>query len=233
MLSKIIKYFLSIVFLTTSVFGQTATDVLKKVSEKMNSKEKFEYQLKYNLYKGHTSSKVFQTYDGFFQKRDVSDYYMQIDDAEIIMKNTFNLKINHKEKAMALYDEDKVVPDNQNIELLTQVCKINTFKKSATGYEITLIPGQFSGLYYSKIVLYIGLNHFLKKQVFYYNSQMDFSKNLNDTDLEYPRLEILCYSLKNSLQVKKPVLNDFVTITGKKISPKTKYKSYQISDLRK
>ena len=227
------RYFLFFFFLLTGLYAQTANDVLKKMSEKMNSNQNFEYSLKYNLYKGHNSKQIFQSYNGFFQKRGKNDFYVKIDQTEILSKDNLNLKINHTEKALAISKDTDAQFENFDLNSFVKICKVKSYKKKPEGHEIVLEPRELSGLHYSKIILLVDLKYYIKKQVFYYNGEMDFSNNLNESDLKFPRLEVLYFNHKTPIKEKKPSLSEFISSKdNKRFVVSKKYKSYEFTDLR-
>ena len=96
------------------------------------------------------------------------------------------------------------------------------------------MPKEFSGLNYSKIVLNIGKNYLIQKQVFFYNTNMNFSKNYRKQELTTPRLEILYnnYTYKNIQLAKLNTAKFFIVNKENKVLATSAYKSYEVNDNR-
>jgi hypothetical protein len=135
---------------------------------------------------------------------------------------------------MLISDKQNFSTGNFDVSKLVDFCKITSFKDYKTYWEIILTPKQFSGLNYSQIVLNISKSYLIQKQVFYYNSSVDFSKNYNKQDLDYPRLEIIYSGYTDKIVEKNKInTNGFFTISkNNKALATTKFKDYEVTDRR-
>lgn len=214
--------------------AQTVNEVFKKVNAQFTAAKPLQFNTKYNLYKDHKSNVVHQSYTGMFLKNASNEVYMKIDKTEFINANKLSLKINHSEKAMLIANKQEFSTGDFDVSKMLDFCTISSFKDLKAYWEIVLIPKELSGLNYSKIVLNINKKYLIQKQVFYYNTGINFSNDYRKQELNYPRLEIL-YSNHNDKVVNFSKINTNVFFTinkNNKVSATPMYKSYEVTDKR-
>lgn len=230
-----IKMFLLIGFLfSIFVSGQTASDVLAGVSKQYESAKPIQFNTQYNLFKDSKSTVVHQTYMGTFQKNSTNEIYMKIDKTEFLNTSKYSIKVSHNERAMIVANKQEFATGDFDINKLLVYCTIGSFKDYKVYWEIVLINRQYSNLDYSKIVLNINKNYTIRKQIFYYNTQLNFSNDYRKQDFSSPRLEIE-YSNHNNKEVSPSIFNSnsFFTVSkANKILPSIKYQNYQVDDNR-
>ncbi|WP_300570702.1 hypothetical protein [Flavobacterium sp.] len=192
-----------------------------------------QFNTTYNLYKDYKTKVVHQTYSGTFLKNVSNEIYLKIDKTEFINTKKLSLKINHGEKAMIVSNSQEFSTGQFDVSKLIEFCKISSFKDFKSYWEIILVPKEFSGLNYSQIVINVSKNYVLQKQIFYYNTGMNFSKDYKNQDLSNPRLEILYSTNNSSVNLSKINTNVYFTINkNNKVSVTAKYKNYEVSDKR-
>ena len=221
-------------FIPFVVFTQTVNTVLAGVSNKFTAKQSIQFTTRYNLYKDAKSNIITQSYPGIFMKNSNNQLYMKINNTEFLNTSKYTVKINHEEKAMIISKNQKFSMGDFDIKKLLVLCTINSFKDKNNCWEIMLSSKQYTDLQYSKVILFINKDFTLKKQVFYYNTQLNFAQDYKKQDLSNPRLEIV-YSNYNNNEVSSLNFNtdNFFTITkANKIVPSVVYKNYQIDDMR-
>ena len=220
--------------LSMTTFGQSVSDVFKKLNTQYTNSKPLQYATKYSLYKDYQTKVVSQSYNGSFMKTATNVVYMKIDDTEFINGKQFSVKINHKEKAMDVSNKPGLSTAEFDMNKLLVLCKIVSYKDYKVYWEIVMTPGEYSGLTYSKIVLNINKNFTIQKQVFYYNTEVNFSTDYKKQNLSMPRLEIV-YSNYNNNPVDSSKMNvySFFSISkNNKITATAKYKDYEVSDVR-
>ncbi len=216
------------------LMGQTSSEVFEGVSKQFSSNKPLQFDTKYSLYKSADSKIATQSYNGFFRKNDSNEIYLKIDKTEFLNTTKYSIKANHLEKAMVVSKNQKFALGNFDINQLLSYCTINSFKDYKSYWEIVLLNRPLTGLEYSKIVLLIDKSYKIKKQVFYYNTQINFSKDYRKQDFSNPRLEIV-YSNYNNKPVSQALLSSetFFTISNKnKIIPSLACQNYEIDDMR-
>ncbi len=231
-----VKFLLLAAFglLSLSVSGQNVNEVLKKMSAQLSQNKPLQFDTRYDLYRDAKAKTVYESYKGNFRKNDRNDVYMKIGNTEFINSGKMALKVNHDQKAMVITDRQQFSTGDFDVSKLLQFCKIQSFKSFKEDWEIILVPNEFSGLTYSKIVVLVNKNYTMKKQTFFYNTGIDFSKDYRKQDVTHPRLEIT-YTNYNHNPVSAQLLNTglFVGIAKtNKPAATAKFKNYEIIDKR-
>lgn len=231
---KTIITYLFIIACSTLSFGQKVNEVLQKMSEKITAPNVFCFDTKYSLYKDQKTNVAKQTYLGFFIKNQNNEIYYKIDNTEFINTKKMGLKINHKQKAMSITNSQDFSTGSFDISKLMAFCTISSFIDNKTFWEIILTPKELSGLNYSQIVLNIGTNYLLQKQVFYYNTGFNLSNDYKKQLLDYPKLEIIYSGYNNKVnEVNKINTSLYFKINqNNKIQATEKYKNYEVVDTR-
>lgn len=228
-------FLLAIVFsLSLSVRAQNVNDVFKKMNVQLSQAKPLQFDTKYDLYRDAKAKTIYESYKGNFRKNAQNEVYMKIGNTEFINSLKTSLKVNHDQKAMVVTDRQKFSSGEFDVSKLLQFCKIQSFKSLKDTWEIVLTAKEFSGLTYSKIVLLVNKNYTLKKQTFFYNTGIDFSKNYNKQDVTNPRLEIN-YTNYNHNPISAQLLNSdlfYTTSKSNKLTASAKYKNYEIIDKR-
>jgi hypothetical protein len=217
-----------------SVTGQTVNDVLNKMNATLTGASPVHYNTKYNLYRDAKSKIIYESYSGQFQKTSANEVYMKIDNTEFVNTGKRALRVNHKQKAILIMDPQPITTGDFDMKKLAELCKITSFKDYKSFWEIIFVPNEFSGLTYSRIQLIINKNYTVSKQVFFYNTGLDFSKDYRKSDVSQPRLEILYSKYDKNLPDVNKLKNDFFISFNKqnKAIPSGNYKNYKIVDKR-
>jgi len=226
-------YILAIFLFGCCLHAQTAEEVLAKVNTKYSAAQCLSYNTTYNLYKKADATKVYQTYKGSFTKNSNADIYVKIGETEFYNTKFINVMVSHKEKIIISSKPQPLSQQEYNIKSLLSMFTEGTIKDKQSHWEIELLPKPFSSLPYFKLVLHIGKDYYLKKQVFYYSEGTDFSTDYRKPDINYPRLEIVIG--KPSLQPvpqSKFSVSQYFTIVSKSIKPTAKYANYELIDQR-
>jgi hypothetical protein len=178
------------ILLTVSLNAQTAKELLNEVYKKYSKDEPLSFKSYYNLFKTFDSKELYQSYSGIYYKDKEHKVYMKINETEILNNKEVSLKISHEEKAMIVgFPEINVGGAEFDMLALLEIYKSDGVLDKKTHWELTLKANQI-GLPHGKIVLHIGKDYFLKKQIFYYDEVVDFSKDYTKKEIHQPRLEI-------------------------------------------
>ncbi|MBF4485034.1 MULTISPECIES: hypothetical protein [unclassified Flavobacterium] len=214
-------------------YSQDAKEIFKKVGEHYAAAKPLQYKMNYVLFKDFDSKKVEESYSGVFYKNAQNEMYTKIGNTEILNTKKVNLKISHPEKMIEI---NKPIPDYKggfDIKPLLEICKIEKCIDLKTHWEITLTTKSFTGIPYSKIVVSVSKTYFIQKQVFYYNTPSDFSKDYRKADVHYPRLEITNSSFnRNPVNVSLFKSETYFNSSGGKIVLSQQLKKYEIIDQR-
>ena len=229
------KIFISFVLIcfTSLTYSQSIDEVLKRVATEYSNSKPLQFNTKYNLYKNNKQKLVFESYIGEYKKNEKNEVYQKIDETEFIWNKNICLKIVHPDKLINITLSQPVEMKNFDIQSLKEICDIKSFTDKKVYWELILTTKAFSILPYSKIIIHIGKNYFIQKQLFYYNTAIDFSSNHRKQELEYPVLEIL-YSNINRKQISNIFfnINKYIEEKNKNIKATKAFQSYTIEDHR-
>jgi hypothetical protein len=231
-----LKRIIVVSVLLTCCFGysQTVKEIFQNMGKQYTVAKPLQYKTRYILYKDFDSKKMEESYNGVFYKNDQNDMYTKIGNTEILNTKKVNLKISHPEKMIEISDPLPNYVGDFDMKPLLDLCKIEKCIAFKAYWEVTLTTKQFSSLPYSKIVVRISKNYFMQKQVFYYNTATDFSKDYHKPELHYPRLEVSYSDFSRNI-ISPSVFNSntYFTTSGKKsVVLSQKLKNYGIVDQR-
>ena len=233
-MNKIVVYIILSISFTPFVKAQTIDEIMSAVYDKYMHKEPLQFSTTYNLYKSAESKEILESYKGHFYKNASNDVFMKINTTDILNTDDFRLKISHKERAILVTNPEDKVKKDFNMKGLLLIYDVENIKDNKSFWEIKLKSKKLSTEPYRKIVIHISKDFRLKKQVFYYGSQLDFSKNYKKTDLSQPRLEISYYGYSKG-EINENIFNSSVYVIATKsgkIKVSEKFKDYELVDRR-
>jgi len=225
-------YFFLLVFLP--LYGQqSGKSVLEKVRAQYASNKFIQFNTVYNLYKTHDAKTITQTQKGSYLKNPQNDIFIKIGAVEYYLNNKVSTQVNHDEKMILVTNPGKLKKDEFNIDELLKWFSMGSFKDKVSYWEIELLGKQGSSLPYSRIILTIGKDFNIQRQVFYYNTPINFSNDYSKPDNQSPRLEAI-YSKHSNAVIAGAKFNStqYYTIIGNKIKLSSKYSNYQVVDQR-
>lgn len=222
-----------VICFSTFSYAQSVDGVLKIVAQEYSNTKPLQFNTKYNLYKNSSQKKVFESYVGQFKKNEKNEVYQKIDKTEFIWNKNICLKVVHPDKLINISISQPLEMKNFDIASLKEWCDIKSFVDRKSHWELTLTTKAFSSLPYSKIVIHIGKNYFIQKQLFYYNSAVDFSTDYRKQNLDYPVLEIIYSSFTRKKESSTFFnMNKFIEEKSKLIKATKEFQSYTIEDHR-
>lgn len=225
------RFIIMLLFIQNVTFSQTVKEVLTKLNANYADSKNLQFSTKYNLYKTATSKDVYESYSGLFRKSDKSNYYVKISNTEIINTDKLNIKITPEEKIILATDPTTFNLGEFDIKQFLEFCDIKSFVNYKNYWRLTLTSKAFSSLSYSKIVVDIGKDYFIKRQEFFYNTGIDFSQDYRNQDINYPRIEIV-YSNYNRNKVDSSLFKTDKYIILKNTKILSKLDKYEIIDQR-
>lgn len=178
------------ILICSGVFSMEPREVIRKMQQVYKDLTSYEYTCRYELFKGHKSTEVADAYDGKFC-RSKAGYYQQIGQAEFVYAESFFLKVNHSEKAVALNLPQKNVQQQADLEQALKHCSEIKLEDNDTYYTVILKISNTSLVPYSLIRVRISKSdyHLLRLDL-YYTDMKDFSSVRNKPDMEQPHLRI-------------------------------------------
>jgi len=212
---------------------QSGKSVLEKVKAQYASNKFIQFNTVYNLYKNHEAKTIYQSHKGEYFKNPENEVYLKINATEYYLNNKISTQINHEEKMIFVTNPGKINKDEFNIAELLKSFRISSFNDKKTYWEIELLGKLGSPLPYSRIILIIGKDFYIQKQVFYYNTTLNFSKDYSKPDEKTPRLEIVYGKHSNAaIPAAKFSPSKYYTIVSNKVKLSSKYSNYEVADQR-
>ncbi|WP_064967127.1 hypothetical protein [Tenacibaculum ovolyticum] len=167
--------------------------ILESYKVAVENDTEYQVNLTYKVYKGHSERIPIEVQKGILYKKG-NNSYTKLSDVEMI--NTVNtyLKINHNEKAVLIADGVQK-PEGLNLKLdeLYKYVNAKIINENPKTWVIKLTPkGKVTQLPFSSLIIELSKGTYrVKKQLFYYLTQMDFSEDLRKTDVANVKLEVL------------------------------------------
>lgn len=202
---KYLKYVVLIVFILVGgiAISQNPEKLLKESFENTFGKQEFEMETTYRLYKGLEGTKVFENYSGINAKKG-NNFYQKIGAMELLIGNSFFVKLNHIDKEITIGTSKKNFPDILSIdsvsELLKYYCEGSiTKEKEYVVIEMDAIPEKHGDI--AKMKIYIK-NGKIIKQVFFLSQIKDFSiyeENKGEKSFDVARLEVDYKNIKHKV----------------------------------
>jgi len=219
-----------LLFLLSNGYAQTRDEVIARVVKVYSSAEPLQYSTTYSLFKNHNDKSSIQSYKGFFCKDERSNIYLKIKNTEFLSSSKFNIKINNDDKVIIVTDNRSVVAaQDYDIKKILNSFNAGSFRCKNGGWEIEFVSKPSSAIQYSRVIVNIGKDYFIKKQDFYYNTGFNFSKDPTKREIHYPRLEIAFSQAQRNIMSKEIFkTSNYFTEIGKGLKLTNKYKQYTI-----
>lgn len=216
-------------FFKFSLYSQTAEEVLVNVSKVFDKNNFLSFKSNYNFFKSHSSKTPMETYPGIYKKKG-NNLYQKIGQTEFVIIGDKSLKIVNSEKTMMTFHTSQSMNQNQfDFKLMKTMFTVKSLKDKKSYWEIELEAKQFSTVSYGLIRLIVDKNYRVKKQIFYYNTAINFSKSISKSDIDYPRLEIdISDYSTNPIDLSYFDISKYVLISKQGINPIGKYSNYKL-----
>lgn len=228
------RYILQILLFTNfCLYSQSKEAVVTKVSAQYALNKPLHFNTVYNLYKTPESKSIIESYKGEFYKNAANEIYLKINATEYFITKKVSAQISHSEK-IVLVSKTKTIPNDQyDIDKLLKSFDYGSFKDKKTHWEIELLAKKVTDVPYSKIILYIGKDYFIQKQVFYYRTGINFSKDYSKKDIQLPKLEI-AFSKPSRKEIASSIFDTspYFSVTKKEIKLSGKCSNYELIDQR-
>ena len=227
-------FFLLILISANSLFGMNVTELIQRMQKIYNNKSTFEYHCNYELFKGHKSDVIEESYKGYVY-RNKSEVFQMIDETEFVYAADFFLQISNSEKLISISRPQRLITTNVDLNVALKNCSKTQLEEKEGYYAVTLIIKNSSDLPFSVIKMRIDKKKFyLERLDIYYTDLIDFSKDSNKKDEDKSHLKITFDTPKfNPKEVDYFVLNRYITKSNSGIlSLVDKYSTYQLIDNR-
>lgn len=203
--------------------AQTAKQILKKASEKLQSDAYFSAFTKYSLYPDHKSSKAKEEYSGMILKKN-GIYYYKIKNTEFVGFKDYAVKVSKDEKAMQIEKSaENTFPINIESLLKGYDLKLTGNDKAYWICEIT--PPKVSQSAFSKMTVFIRRKDYsiAAQKIYFFGSVQD------DRIVPGQRLEAV-FSERKPSQLDAFLVNEknYFTRSGKEIKPAERFKGYKL-----
>ncbi|WP_298892935.1 hypothetical protein [uncultured Psychroserpens sp.] len=208
--------------------------VIEKVVSKQNSLDDYKTELIYTIYNDSISMVKKDEQKSEFIKKG-SDYYFKMGNSEIIITNSFFIKISHSEKMMLYSKMDKASDDffkiqNQFTAFLEQF-ETKTIDDKGTYWECVLSKPTTLKTPFSKIILSINKkDHAVLKQVYFFNSSIEKTYDSSSKNTQNERLEVVQTNFQKSPKITNSVFSfeKYLKPNGNSYTNSTYTKDYKI-----
>lgn len=224
--------FLGIISFSSIGFSMDVKTLLKKVQERQGSR--LSADIKYEIFKGHSTSVSSSSQIGFFVSRD-GLAYQKIGQTEFVYGADFSLQVSNQERIIVLSRASKLNYGNVDFEVIEKESSSQYIDESGNYYVLTFVLKGSSSVPCSKIIYKIHKEKFFVTQAdFYYSIQEDFATKFNETDLHYPHLRILFSNVNTSPNWNEELTNfsTYFTSVDNLIKPKGRLTNYRLIDQR-
>jgi len=215
-----------------TVFAQDAKTIITK-AQQCYKKDKYSLGMKYHSYATYTTSDVFKSYDAVLIKNS-ADMYYKILNTEMILIGADMLKIAHDQKLVQHNQVNQASVNQMNpmdIEKLLPYFVKKEVKETDSGYQCIFYTSEITQLPYSKLEVFVNKSTYeIQKQIMYFNQVKKYKTANGEIKTNYPRLEIICAPLENTIDDEKFVLSNYIHKKGSTVILNKKYTNYQLVD---
>ncbi len=212
-----------------------ARELINKMNEVYKKKTKLEYFCTYELFKGHKSKEIDNSYEGYIYKNN-KNIYQKINTTEFIYTSEFYLKVNHSEQIMELNAAQKNVNVQTDVDGILKECSEIKLETKNGKYQLIFYFKDNIKYPYSLVKLSLDKKTYMINQLdFYYSSNQDFSKDDKKNDFHQGHLRITFskYKEKPEELVDFFSLKRYLEVNNKVLTPVGDYKNYALVDKRK
>ena len=182
-------------------------DVVKQMMAVYEKHKVYSVDMKFSLYKGHTSGEVFESYLGLLYKHK-KKAYQKISDTEFIISPEFCVKVVHPQKVVELSTGHEFVNQELDFKTISKECSTFNIVEQEDYYLVSMIISHTSQIEFEKVLLKIYKKNMHLAQVdLFYSTQQNFSKNPNKPNLQKPHLRILYSNFTSQPKISSNVFN--------------------------
>lgn len=215
-------------------YSMTPEQVLEKIRSTYKSIESIEYKVTYELFKGHKSSEIHSSYDGYVY-RSGRQLYQKINQSELVYGTGYFLKISHGEKAMVLDLEAQQINAEVNISTVLNELKDVQLKDGRDSYTLLIRYKVSAQSPFSLVKMQVNKKSFRVEQLdFYYANQQDFSKSYKVKDYAQPHLRMTFSNTNTKPKEKAEYFNfsKYIEQRNNILIPTGKCSGYELIDNR-
>ncbi len=187
-MKKYIFFYLFLIYYNS--YSQTLQEVLNQVNKNTSDARPLQFESNYNLFKNENDKKPHESYKGFYVKNAKNDCYLKIGENEFFNNEKICLRVIPKDKMVIIASPNIFIAKEFELKTLLEEFSIKSFTIKNETWELTLNAKPLSGSDYSKIIIQIGKDYFIKKQSLFYKNGINFSKKYNKQEISYPVLTV-------------------------------------------
>lgn len=209
-------------------------DLIKKVNGNYENAARISYNATYELYRGHSTTSVHTSYQGFVYKSG-NQVYQKIDQTETISSKDFFLKISHSQKAMELDLPINATQNELDLSAVLQNCKEKSVEDKGDFYRVKLVYNAISQTPISVLYFRVRKSDFALLQMdMYYASMQDFSETRGVTDMAKPHMKIRFKDISTSPEVQSELfsLSNYLKKENNFLNPTGSCQGYHLIDNR-
>lgn len=215
-------------------FAESGVAFLERVRANYDDLNSLSIEMKYDLYKGHKGNQLTESYTSFYG-RSGKDSYRKIGSVEFINNDDYAIQVNHQDKMILVSDPSKNELFDPSLEDALRFCSSVNIESNSTGQLIHLIIKQKVDLPFSRLEIQVDKKLFVTSIVFYYSTQMNFSGNYQNPQMDFPRLEVTYENLSRKWKDTDQKLESsgYLKIQDRNILPADLLSGYNVLNLIK
>jgi hypothetical protein len=212
--------------------AENGNDFLEKVRANYEELNSLDVNMRYELYKGHASTVIEESYDAFYARQE-DESYRKIGETELINNKDYSLQINHAEKVIVVSAPCKNELFDADVKTSLGFCQDVLVSSENDLHIITLLIKSKTDLPYSRIRVSVDKKYHITEMVFFYATQVDFSKNYGKKDMDFPKLVVKYNDLSKKWKDENGVLatEKYIRTENNTLSPAPEYADYTILNL--
>ncbi len=216
-------------FLSVNALALSGKDYLQKINSNYYDLKSYELELNYTLYKGHNGKEIMDEYTSIIRSNGLNSHRKIYHD-EIISTSENTVIINHEVKTIQVLPAIETKIFDEDIENSLRFCKDVKSRKTENGTLISINFNEYSSIPYAQIDILIDADFWVKNMTLYYATQLNYSRDYFNPDMDFPRLEIDYSNLKKKWNDSQGLTNlsKYINKEGDNYSPTPLYQNYEL-----
>ncbi|MCH2233784.1 MAG: hypothetical protein MK078_05980 [Crocinitomicaceae bacterium] len=218
-----------------SAVALSAKKVLEQVQENYANLNAFEADLTYQLFRGHDSEKVIESFNSLHCKNE-SGEYRKVSNTEFITVSSLgvSVQVNHNDRLILLSNPTNSDLVDASLKSSLSYCNDTYAVETKEGTDVTLLFNKMVQLPFSKVVVSLTKDNWISSLTLCYSSEQNFSKDFYHQDYDQVKMKITYDDFKTKYKDKESLIDvsKYLTIVDGNFQTTTLYQDYKLLDYR-